>query len=167
MMHVRKGFTLIECIVYVTICAFFSLLVFKFYALVSIHCAKIKKAIEVRSLLDMVQDRMRRDILQASADVKYSASMAHELVLQLRDQNIGWRLEKERLYRIVGIYDFEHKAWKTSAKTIVAMPINSFATELIMIQGMLRGVKVNIIAKSLDMAIEYRNQFFLLEGAIL
>jgi prepilin-type N-terminal cleavage/methylation domain-containing protein len=119
---IRKGFTLIECLIYLVLIAFI--------ATISISAIKQLWDVCIRSekkrtlLINMMaaHDVLLHDLQQAP-QTKKKWKICDASCLIWRNQNEedrGWVHEEGSLFRITGIYDSKKKSWQKKSKNLVA-----------------------------------------------
>jgi len=148
---IRSAFTLIELVVYMALLSVFSLMVFGFlswaHQLLSKRVSLLTSGVSVAAALDVV----RRDLMSGSANPTLWHGKACVMTKEFLDQRgsptsvcVGWDLEKGRLRRIEGLYDFTHNRWGQRTFSTVAKGFKSFAMRPILSKDRSRIVSVLI-----------------------
>ena len=129
MLKVQKtfAFTLIELLVYLSLFSFLTLLVFTFLfdtqKSVGVNSAYNEQAIRI----ELACDILRRDLMCASAERQDwdNQNFVFKKIMLTKNgfENItcvGWKLNKNRLMRIEGDYDFATAKWRKRVISKVA-----------------------------------------------
>jgi hypothetical protein len=116
-----NSFTLTELLVYMSILSFFSLFIFDYWCIV-------QKSTSTVGVPLVTLDLLRRDIAQSSNTENEWILDGPELVFKKKRLNsdgtivvfdVGWKIDKERLVRSNGIYDFRGRRWIEKRSAVV------------------------------------------------
>ncbi len=121
LMTPRKGFTLLEVIIYILLFSFITLATSLWIARLWQFCvAKEKKQVSLITLY-CAHDILSRDICNAPADkTKWKENNETCLIWHTQKGDIGWTQDDGQLVRIEGRYNKKQKKWTKKTKNKLA-----------------------------------------------
>ncbi len=122
----KPGFSAIEFLVYLTISAVLMVVIFRFYNGAQTSFARLKESAFLFNALQNACDIVTTDIMAANSNKSQWHRDDNICVFQTAKQSIGWQLQKNQLYRIVGNFDFAHKKWRQRRRSLIAKQVASF-----------------------------------------
>lgn len=138
----NRAFLLIEVVVYLGLLAFFTLLVFSFYARVYVGAVRQVQAGQTALRELTAVDVMKRDLMSASMQVEdWDLKNNVFVTLSLDDQAspvrrcVGFECGRQGLVRVEGTYDFGRQVWIDRTAGLLATPVETVTFNLTGGQG--------------------------------
>jgi len=129
---IKKGFLLVELVIYVSLFMSFSLVVFHLLGSIIHDLGKSRQVCSLKLKNALAIDVVRRDVLSASMDPAHWDKEDFVFRQQTINQkgrrrvvDIGFAVKKGKLYRSSGVYDFKKKHW---VKRFISLVGGSFNT---------------------------------------
>jgi type II secretory pathway component PulJ len=146
----KAGFSLLELVSYIMLASFFSLLLFRFSVNNLSSCALLKQKCALIASQLFIKDLLMRDIMQASPEKKDWQIAQNSCIFQTSEQSIGWQIKNNKLYRIIGAYNFQKGTWRKKSKMLIANNISELKCEPIMIDDQMQGIHIAIADQLFD-----------------
>lgn len=130
MNYVKKGFSLIECMVYLSL---LTVLVPMVFVWLSSFSSSALKQNQLHTVIDLylARDFIVQDIQKGSADIRqWKLTRTNYLIWNMGNDDIGWELRDNKLYRYSGQYDQKKDQWNVKSKSVIAQGITRFSTEI-------------------------------------
>lgn len=126
-MNTKKGFSLIELMIYLVIVCGIVLMLFQLIVNATIRLTTVRKQAHLCTMFYSTCARIMRDVQAAPAQDHYWKKITdHECIWHTTDEyDLGWYLEGNILYRLKGIYDATKQTWKKKTRQCVLTNVDS------------------------------------------
>jgi type II secretory pathway pseudopilin PulG len=132
MIMVKKGFSLIESLIYCCIMAILGVLVAQFFVKQSRFYMYMRMSQQRIMMLYAAQDLLVQDLQRADSSAEqWDTRYEHLLICGMGIDSYGWILKNTKLYRITGQYNFNTHSWHNKSTTLVADHITHFGYALV------------------------------------
>lgn len=171
-MHVTKGFSLLECMVYCAgMVTVITILCYFFTRMHGVYVKQYRFANYITWLYS-VQEFIRADLEQAPIALsKWKKLMPSELIFTSGARDIGWTVKKGQLRRIIGHYDIQTQRWISKHSSLVIDKVTkvSFAplkTEQEIVHGLEYRVECQYknVSYTVEQVIVFKNGMILYEA---
>lgn len=126
-----SGFSLLELMIALALTSLVSLLAAHFVASSHVRLNHNARRATRFMALTSAQELLRRDIKQAPAAYdEWKLISGTEYVWHAHEEDIGWQIEHDDLYRSKGLYDVKRRVWIERAKSRVAGGIRQLVMRL-------------------------------------
>lgn len=140
-----KGFSLIECCIYIFILGIITSLAFKYTLSSVMQCAKGRQLLQQYCTEQSIMRLIAKDIQMALPEKNnWEPSNALTLVGTCSNFHFAWQLKGESLYRSMGTYDFFHKRWIKRSESLIAQAIQSFNYTLVEQMGVIQSIEIMV-----------------------
>lgn len=157
MVH-HKGFSLIECLVYVLIVGLLANMLFMWVVRIQQTVYQQAKDQTVTVGIYSAQDLMARDLSMApSAMSDWKVMSGTQLIWHGPTIDTGWALEDGKLYRYEGHYSLENHSWSARAKSLVSDQIATCNFALVKQEKEKRIMAVTIVLNNIVRYVALKN----------
>lgn len=126
-MNRRQGFLLIECCVYLVICAILTVTIMRWIAQSVLQAGQTMHVVDRGITSAVVLDVLMRDIQGAPSNRTAWVLESDHMVWRINDMTaIGWYKDHTHLVRKEGTYDAALKRWEKHHTSTVAYNVNTF-----------------------------------------
>lgn len=144
-MRVRKGFLLIECCIYIAICALLTATLMHWISQTIIEAGQHTTMIQKGITNALMHDVIRRDMQRAPHDEKLWVGETSSLIWKIDEKNaIGWSIDHKKLIRKEGLYDKTRKQWGKHHTSAIAYNVHLFRCNTHKNETGIQGVEVTI-----------------------
>ncbi len=144
----KKGFSLIEVMMYMTLLSFVSLMVMQHVMKSMAHLTRVRTRGNTINTLNQVASLIVRDIQAASAlRDSWKKILPDSCIFHNDGYDCGWLLSKGNLYRIKGLYDAQTDCWKKKKKQRVLLDVDTVEFTVTSDEKRVHSVKVILSAK--------------------
>jgi hypothetical protein len=156
-MHHKKGFLLVECCVYLMICAMLTLTIMQWLTQTAAQAGRVIESTDRGMMSNLVHDVLMRDIQAGPSDsAAWLCINADEIVWKMNDgTTVGWYKQKNKLVRKEGSYDAVHKDWGTHHTSTVGYGVITFIAEECQESGLMQGVKTTLCLEDGTPSVRY------------
>lgn len=117
----KPGFSLVECIVYLTLLSLLSVALFRFATDNQLRLHRQAQSADTVMALYAAADQIAADLAWAPADQRRWKKQGNNTYFWSTAQgDVGWLVKKNKLVRIVGSYDSHADQWRAKKSSIVA-----------------------------------------------
>jgi type II secretory pathway component PulJ len=111
-MNRQSGFTAIELLIYITLCAGLAITVFGFVARAAQDCLQSQKTTNELVEVALAQELLARDMRRAPIQkIAWKKISNHELIWNSENGDIGWLASDNGMFRTTGTYDTQSDQW--------------------------------------------------------
>lgn len=136
------GFTLIECMLYLTL----SSVLIGYVSSYFFHAYRQAQVSErqCRALINewMINQRFTNDVRQALAAQQSWDFPSSSCIMRIPEGDVGWMLHEEKLIRCHGSYDYEKHQWIQSKKVTFTSSVKNITFSPTIMQAQVRGVSM-------------------------
>jgi len=160
----HSGFTLIETLIYVFLSSLLFLVIFQFAVQnCSRYSSKYKNCTQKTmywTALDLLDSDIRQCLYHG-----YKKQQKEEIVFSTKDHEVGWKLDQDRLYRIIGKYNPINDTWVDRIESLVAKDIHKIEFKVSEDQKLLKTTiefKINNSLQKIENFVSTRSELFLI-----
>ncbi len=144
-MRYRQGFLLIECCVYIAICAILTATIMRWISQTMLeagqHTAMVQKGITNA----LIHDVLMRDLQSAPCDQKVWRMEPTSLMWKVDEATtLEWSIDRKRLVRKEGHYDKTRKQWGKHHTSTVAYNVHIFQCDVRKNEQGIEGVEITL-----------------------
>ena len=123
----KRGFLLIECCVYIALCAILTITLMRWIVQMMLESEKHMHIIQKNMNIALVHDVLMRDI-QSAAGYSSAWSIKPNAMVWKNDNTtaIGWYVDHGRLVRKEGAYDQARNKWSKHQTSTIAYNVHVF-----------------------------------------
>jgi len=155
------GFSLIECMIYCMVLAI--LFMTWFHGMVVAHTAFVKKATKTIQLSNVyaAHDMLIRDIRHApSKSTQWKLCTNTQLIWHQQENDIGWMIHNNTLFRIEGTYDAERQKWCKKKQSVALFDVARISFTKHSMLEYIKSIKCKLVLlnnETIDMQVALRN----------
>jgi len=126
-MHHKRGFLLIECCVYLAVCAILTVTLMRWIAQTFMQAGLTVQAVERGMMGAVAHDVLMRDLQAAPCNRSAWAQIQSDrMVWKQENITIGWYNDHNQLIRKEGTYDIVHQHWGKHHTSTVVYGVSTF-----------------------------------------
>lgn len=142
-MQHKRGFFLIECCMYIAICAILTATIMRWIAQTMIEAGKYTIMVQKGVAHTLLYDVIIRDIQSAPCDSKAWRIEPAALMWKLDEKiTIEWSLDHKKLIRKEGLYDKARKHWGKHHTSTIAYGVDIFTYNVHKYEGGIKAVEI-------------------------
>lgn len=127
----KKGFLLIEALIYLILSSLFFLLLFQFVVRTYSNHKNLRHKNSHESELSNLANILTRDIQSASKDIiSWKKISNEELIFKVNNIDIGYICNGQKIYRIEGQYNKASGNWTNKIQSLSCRHIKKFSTSI-------------------------------------
>lgn len=144
-MHHKQGFLLIECCIYIAICAILTATIMRWISQTMLESGQHTAMVEKGLTNCLVCDVIARDIQSAPSDPKVWHIKPTSLAWSADEKTtIEWSLERKKLVRKEGLYDKARTQWGKHHTSTIACNVNTFTCNVHKNQEGIQAIEITL-----------------------
>jgi hypothetical protein len=145
-MRHKKGFLLLECCVYLMICAILTVTIMRWLTQTAAEAGRVVESTDRSVMSNLVHDVLMRDIQTAPNNrAAWLCINADQIVWKMNDSTtVGWYNQKNQLIRKEGTYDAIRKEWGKHHTSTIGYGVTTFMCEERQEGDMMQGIKTTL-----------------------
>lgn len=156
-MNGKKGFLLIECCLYVAICAILTLTIMRWITQTVAEAGRTVQSTDRAMMNILVHDVIVRDLHMAPSNPAAWLAIQPDQIVWKTDAGtmIGWSMQHAQLVRKEGHYNAQINQWGKHHTSTIAHGVTQFRVEIEKENDFIKGIKTTICLESSAPSVRY------------